>query len=437
MVRYHLSVALPKPSIESLAMVARLVVTDGSRLVYLASCARPKVFPTSDTDLGIKCDERRPLCSNCETRGIPCGFSADHQNDSSGNDALPGHSEDVDVKGSNRKSKPLHNEPGQASFSIAFENLNNTDGVPDIPESKLRRMLELRLLVHYTEHIMQPFPDLANAHLVTAWGAEVPRMALEYDNVMYMLFALSACHLVRREPTDTQLAMTADLYLGLALREQHKAVAKLNIENSDAVMYSAMMLLITSIARLWNRSLEPYKPPMEWLRLGSGAGTVMRTAKEFLQHNPASKILLFLRAPPVFDVKVIFDKENLKPFSRVLESEMGRVDAATMETYEKTLCYIGYLYRSVDDDEPIYVVGRKIVSFTMFMPIAFLELVEQQRPCALVILAHFFALMARYPSIWWIGKSPKREIQAIHDMLSQEYQDFMHWPMMRAGLIMS
>jgi hypothetical protein len=63
--------------------------------------------------------------------------------------------------------------------------------------------------------------------------------------------------------------------------------------------------------------------------------------------------------------------------------------------------------------------------------------VEEKRPQALLILAHYFALMARYPSVWWIGKTPKREIQGIRDILPHEYQELMRWPSMMAGLTLS
>jgi hypothetical protein len=261
-------------------------------------------------------------------------------------------------------------------------------------------------------------------------------MSLEHDNVLYMMFACSASHLLRSEPEDPELAIAADVYLGLALREQHRAVAKLSIANADSVCFTAVLLLITSFARLWKRQLEPYTPPMEWLRLGTGAVTVLRAAQDILKQDPSSKTWLLINAPPVFDMNILFAKENLKPFSKVLEPEVDSADPETLEAYEKTLSYIGYIYQSVVvHDEPVYIVSRKILSFAMFIPRLFVDLVEEKKPRAMLILAHYFALMARYPSIWWMGKTPKKEIEAIQEMLSNDCREQMRWPLTMAGLI--
>ena len=104
------------------------------------------------------------------------------------------------------------------------------------------------------------------------------------------MIACSAFHLLRTEPEDPDLTVAADVYLVLALREQHKAVARLSVELADSVCYTGMLLLITAVARLWKRPLEPYTPPTEWLRLGAGVGTVLRTAREILEQAPSSKM---------------------------------------------------------------------------------------------------------------------------------------------------
>ena len=155
---------------------------------------------------------------------------------------------------------------------------------------------------------------------------------------------------------------------------------------------------------------------------------------EIFKGDPSSKTWLLINVPPIFADDDPFAKENLKPFSKVLEPEIGHTDLETLEAYEKPLSYIGYLYQSVDQDEPVYIVARKIISCAMFVPRLFIDLVEEKIPCALIILAHYFALLARYLSVWWIGKTPKREIEAIRDMLPDDHLEQMHRPLTMAGL---
>jgi hypothetical protein len=367
---------------------------------------------------------------------VACTFS-DAPKDITVTPPIPSPSDDSDVSSLTRSSTKSRDEAEKASLSAHLANLTNVGNVLDLPESKSRRMLELRLMTNWQENLARPFKDHANAQLVTGWGEHVPQMALKHDNVLYMMYSCSAASLLRREPDDSDVAAAGDVYLGLGLREQHGAVAGLSMDNADSVCFTATLMVITSLARLWKRKLEPYSPPMEWLRLGNGAVTVLRAAKEILKQNPSSKMWLLINAPPVFDVQVLFARENLRPFSKMLEPERGRTTPEEFEAYEKALCYIGYAYQAVNEDEPIYIVARKVVSFAMFVPRSFVDLVEEERPFALVILAYYFAVMARYPSIWWVGQTPKREIQAIQAVLPDDYQEQMHWPLMITGLAMS
>ena len=386
------------------------------------------------------CDERRPICANCEARGVFCVFTLTTLDESTVTNPLPNLQVDADLVDDNRGSTSSGGVVDKAASSDMQLSFTTFQNIMDIPESRTRRMLELRLMQHFQVWGTKPFPNFAHAHVVTAWGEETPRMALRRDNLLYMMFACSATHLLQTNPEESDIAVAADVYLGLALRGQGKAVAKLSIQNADPICFTGMLLLITSMAKLWKRRIEPgepYTPPMEWLRLGIGAGTVLAAAKEILKQDPSSKTWLLTIAPPVFDTDVLFARENLKPFSRVLELENGHETPEMVEAYKKALSYIGYVWQAVDADEPVYNVAKKIVCFALWMPRAFMDCVEEGGPRALVILAHYFAIMARYPSVWWIGRTPKREIQAIADTLPLEYQKIMRWPLMMGGLTLS
>lgn len=55
------------------------------------------------------------------------------------------------------------------------------------------------------------------------------------------------------------------------------------------------------------------------------------------------------------------------------------------------------------------------MSFASLVPERFLSCVEEQRPRALIILAHLFSLSSHAKDIWWIGQTAYREVYAIRD----------------------
>lgn len=308
--------------------------------------------------------------------------------------------------------------------------------------------MELRLQHNFIVYLTDPFPHLPSSRPVTAWSSQVPLLALEHDNVQYLMFLCSAALLLRNAP-DNQVVAAHRMYRMLSLREQQKAVAKLSIENCDAVCSSAMLLFLDAFTGLWTRVIEPYTPPIEWLKIGSGVGAVLNAAMVMLSERYTSlsstqspraareqtpEVMLLRTVPPPLIPEELFSKENLVPFQDLVDSSPELVDAETREAYENALSYIGSVHYAVCNGEPIYCIARRLASFAIFVPRKFIDFVDEQRPRALVILAHYFAVMTKAQSVWWISNTPQREIQAIQRAVPAEWHDSMRWPMVAAGL---
>ena len=343
---------------------------------------------------------------------------------------------DADTKTS-AISTPVSNE---TSSDLGLANIDLTNA-PDIPESKSRRLLELRLLHNYLANLSQPFHGSQSEDVKAIWSVHVPQLAMKHENLLYTIFAGSALHLLRSSPNDSELSAARQSYLGMALREQRNAVSKLNSENADALCFSSVMILIDTFATLHGRVLEPYSPPMEWLEMGRGAGAVFSIVLKSVPDNKTAKIMVLVNASPSFDTgDELHAEENRKSFIGLLNQNLQAsqdpteiLDVETREVYADTLSIIGSIERAVNNNEPIFGVARRLLTFVFFISKRFVEFVEQRRPRALVILAHYFAFAAQYKSVWWIGDSAEREIRAIQTVLPREWQEYMHWPLSIAG----
>ncbi|GAB7355506.1 hypothetical protein MBLNU459_g5995t1 [Dothideomycetes sp. NU459] len=262
-------------------------------------------------------------------------------------------------------------------------------------------------------------------------------MAFQHENLMYSMLSLSALHMLRSHPNAMELMAAHQTYLGLALHEQRKAVASLtNGQDADSVCMASTMILIGSFAQLQDRSLEPYSPPMEWLRLGRGVWAVFKTALDSIrpEDEASSLIMTIVKAPPaqLHDHPTNIDPENRRAFVDVLGQDIesrqcaGEIwDAETSEAYQSALSYVGSLVLSLRDREPVYAICRRLMGFSIHVGQEFINLVELQRPRALVILAHYFALAGKVKSVWWLDKTSEREIAAIRRVLPATWQDLM------------
>lgn len=262
-------------------------------------------------------------------------------------------------------------------------------------------------------------------------------MAFQHENIMWSMFSLSALHLLRTHPDEPELVTAHQTYQGLALQEQRKAVGELtNGQEADAVCIASSLILIISFAQLQDRPLEPYSPPLEWLRLGRGAWALFKIALDSIrpEDEAASRIMTIVKSPPaqLHDHPAMIAPENRRVFVELLgqDIESRRCpqdvwDAETAEAYERALSYVGSIVLSLCNREPTYAVCRRLMGFSIHVGVEFVNLVELQRPRALVILAHYFALATKVKTVWWMGKTPEREIHAIQNALPREWQDLM------------
>ena len=108
-----------------------------------------------------------------------------------------------------------------------------------------------------------------------------------------------------------------------------------------------------------------------------------------------------------------------------LSSSLIQID----EAYASTLSYIGSAKSAIKGGEKPQTVCRVLMLFPYLIKRSFIDLIEEQRPRALVILAHYFGLLAHFKHIWFIGDTGSREIRAIQTVLSEEWQELMTWPL--------
>jgi hypothetical protein len=307
----------------------------------------------------------------------------------------------------------------------------------EIPETKERRLLELRLMSNYIERLAQPFKLPQSAEVTSAWQRDVPKLALDYENVLYGVLSLSATNLLRDDPTDPVLLAARQNYLVLALRTQRRAVESLNEQDVDAATFTSLLILINSFAMLHERTYDPYTPAMSWLEMGKGAGSIIQFLLHANQNSYATRVKTVIQASPyIWDNPTITDEANRREFAGVLSQSIPSNDIwddETCEAYETTLSYIGSIHKSLQSGEPTYAICRRIICFPMYIPPRFIEFVQEQRPRALVVLAHFFAVVSRVPlPVWWIGDAGPKEIRAIQGVLPPEWHGQMIWPLAMA-----
>lgn len=219
----------------------------------------------------------------------------------------------------------------------------------------------------------------------------------------------------------------------MALRELNREIEHLSKENVDGVCLTASLLRIYSFVRLQDRELEPYVPPTQWLRMTGTSSSVFRQSAEITSQNPNSVGMRMIEL--VID---LFDEDEKRLHTEGLLHLLRRQepheleeewDAEVQDAYLSTINYIGGIWKSMQDHMPPGSVARRLIVFPIFVDTRFVDMVEERRPRALVILAHYFALLAMLRGFWWVGDAGPREVTAILDELPVEWHGGLTWPL--------
>ncbi|KAM0252773.1 hypothetical protein ACHAQJ_007611 [Trichoderma viride] len=357
----------------------------------------------------VKCDEAKPICINCARLDLDCEY---------GNPSVPSSGQDDSVQSTTSSSR--------------VESTINSNGIVQLAETEARRKLELDLFYHYS---IETGPSIAADKVSQNFLSPfMCRAALRSDAVLYAVCMLSALHKAYKSGfTEPQYMEHCLAYVSLTLHTHHKHVARLDTDNVDFSCLTSSALRVYGYFRLQSRPLEPYAPPVEWLRMSNTSNIVFRKAGAFIAKNPES-----LGGKLMLEISELLKEKDRMEHSNELIHLLRRQEPHELEeewdkevhdVYKRTLSCIGWIWKHRFDADPPFGVSRRLFAFPMIVDPQYVAFVVEQRPRALVILAHYFALFTILRQFWFVGDVGPREAKAIAAALPPEWQGLLIQPL--------
>lgn len=163
---------------------------------------------------------------------------------------------------------PTSESTGGPSISANIPNAFD----PGLGSSNLN-MLDLRLMFHYTSIVASTITG-AGISDTNIWNYDIPMLAFDHPFLMHSILAFSATHLSR---TEKGLDQCVTYHRGDALRLLREAVLNINSDNTDALVASALILIMDSLANASLPSSTSPKslPASAWIFHVKGAATIL------------------------------------------------------------------------------------------------------------------------------------------------------------------
>lgn len=355
----------------------------------------------------MQCDESRPLCRNCARR-------------------FPGiQSCDFD--------RPAAGPTGSISTALPQSVICRPNHVH---ESNKLRMLELRLMYHYTKTVHDVLPDHGNLLCRGMWDLDVPQTAFGSDLVMSALLAISALHLRFLTPDDPDLTYAAGHYFGLAVKKYRPALAHITEPLAEPVLMTAMIVGYYTWLVSWIPNPgAPYTMPLQSFYLIRGVFDILMEIGPWIKSTNLK--WLFIQ-PPVEDlddpastpflVAYHLDRERLM---KTLDDSISPEDKAV---YIAGINYITSICNAITKGAPGVLLREKIAYMIPTLPTRFLTLIAQKDPRAMALIARDLSLLKLVEWSWWLHGPQNVNVEEYHvrgicELMPIEWLWAMDWPL--------
>ena len=368
----------------------------------------------------------KPRCSNCVKHDIECGFATD-----------PPQSEGSPVSNKRRRSsdtqigRPSSPNPSQAGKA-------QSNGTSTLSRDSLQpiQIEELELLHHFITETCMTLSDRSESHHL--WRVVVPQIAFEHHYLMRGILAISALHLC------TLRAEKHDQYARIAVQQQDEALRifrKKMLDPDEALCDSffAMSSLIVvygfeSPKASGTLGMFDTKGDRsdEWLPLIRGVNSILFSVWPSIKKGRLSGLLHdHEQAPPSTDLPTLLEQQivNLEHFSSEVPDNDDDKQACTSAIMMLRQCFIR-IYNKTKSECEISLAFL----WPVMLPQRFVEMLNERKPDALVILAYYCTILHHLNDYWWLNGWGSHIIGNIKSELAESLQQWVDWPCRVVGL---
>lgn len=120
-----------------------------------------------------------------------------------------------------------------------------------------------------------------------------------------------------------------------------------------------------------------------------------------------------------------------------LQNSDNELQEGEASVYAETLSHLQSTHRKVSMQLSELQAGKQHTQRTFIavfrwlfdVPEAFIQLIEQHRPVALILLAHYASLLAQIHHMWWSEQSAQVVIKRVQALLERKWHKWIEGPL--------
>ncbi|CAK7218525.1 hypothetical protein SEUCBS140593_003576 [Sporothrix eucalyptigena] len=346
----------------------------------------------------------------------------------SGSEAAPSVS---DAGGTHSPMSTVDHHRAATSSSSASINVP-PDGLRP-PDQHHLWATDMELMHHYSTTAYKSMPR--SADVGSTWQLDAVNAAFQDDYILHLILAYSAFHLAHLRPhRQPYYSYIAAYHQDLGISRMRASLARLDEDNCHSLFMAGSLLAVSTFASLAVHAGDKTdKRPtlddiVEVFILIKGMGSVLNSWEPVIQRGRFRE--LFQHSKPSTPPSAFWDemRAQLDQLHRPL-SERNRdrpaivecVDIEIRQLYELTKM----AYETSSDPEL-----RLVMVWPIDISDAYLTLLKEQEPAALIVLGHYCVVVDKSTVRNWFTHTWAREVlYKINATVPPHYAELLRWPL--------
>lgn len=285
--------------------------------------------------------------------------------------------------------------------------------------------------------------DLAfNLEAKQVWHVAIPQLAVNHSFLKHGILACSALHLAYLNPLERQrYKLTAAYHQDQALPEFRSSIMNANEDNCHALLAFSQLLIVHCFASdeqdenllLVGGKHESDLP--DWLNIIRNGCVIFENVLEVMNAGPLTPLLVNgieknRRIDEVPENPKI--SERLRHLAEI--PLRGNCHEATLRAFPDALLELSRAFSKAEASRHVFDMWTAVYIWPAQVPLAYLDLLRDRSPAALILLAHYCILLKPLESHWYISSLPKRLLSRIYRQLDPEWRHWLQWPIEEIGL---
>ncbi len=249
---------------------------------------------------------------------------------------------------------------------------------------------------------------------------------------MHSLLSVTALHIASTNPDNQSLYIDAAIrHHNIALKEYSSNLDSITPKNSPAIFACASLIVIfvfnLAILQQHKELRRPVEEMLSIFMLLRGVPVILKEMRPWVEE---SKIAPMFKGRDI-DPTIVLPDSITRVIQQLEErNNLLSQSACDRETYAHAIQILEETFKRIaskDSDNGM------VLSWPVGLEPAYITLLGERQPMALVILAYYAVILNEIEDSWWVRGWGRHLILDISQMVDEDWRTLIAWPMEKIG----